>query len=259
MKPLIGVTTSEMRRGELATLRRHGEPPNPEMALGLTYVRAVELCGGLPVVLPPLDTGAVGELLARLDGVVLSGGPDLDPVAYGARAHPQLGPIEPPLDVFEYAVAREAIARGLPLLGVCRGTQALNVACGGSLIQHLPDAVGDGVVHRQAEAPQRLTHDVTIALHSRLGRIMGATRIAVNSFHHQAVDELGAGLRVSARADDGTIEAIESPSHPFVLGVQWHAETLIAEPPQRALFSALVRAAGGSGQALLCRRLDSAR
>ena len=251
MKPLIGVTTSEMRRGELATLRRHGEPANPEMALGLTYLRAVELVGGMPVVLPPLDAASVGGLLDRLDGVVLSGGPDLDPMAYGARAHPQLGPVEPPLDVFEYAVAREAISRGLPLLGVCRGTQALNVACGGSLIQHLPDAVGDTIAHRQVEAPQRVTHEVAIALHSRLGRIMGTTRASVNSFHHQAVSELGAGLRVSARADDGTIEAIEMPSHPFMLGVQWHAETLVAEPAQRALFAALVRTAGGRGQRLL--------
>jgi putative glutamine amidotransferase len=132
MPPLIGVTTSEVRRGELATLRRHGEPPQHEMALGLTYVRAIELAGGVPVVLPPLHNG-YETLLARLDGICLSGGPDLDPAAYGARAHEQLGPTEPALDRFELELARAAAAAGLPLLGVCRGAQALNVARGGIL------------------------------------------------------------------------------------------------------------------------------
>lgn len=237
MKPLIGVTTSEMRRGELATLRRHGEPPHPEMALGLTYLRAVQRAGGMPVVLPPLAPEEVPSLLDRLDGVCLSGGPDLDPAAYGAPGrHAELGETEPALDAFELAIAAEADRRGVPLLGVCRGAQTLNVVRGGTLHQHLPG-------HRQSELATITTHGVRLALHSRTGRTTGATQLEVNSFHHQAVDELGAGLSVAARAPDGTVEAIECREHPFLLGVQWHAETLVDHPAHLALFRALVRAA----------------
>ncbi len=243
MKPLIGVTTSEMRRGELATLRRHGEPPHPEMALGLSYLRAVERAGGMPVVLPPLAPSEVPSLLDRLDGLCLSGGPDLDPAAYGARErHAELGETEPALDHFELAIARDADRRGVPVLGVCRGSQTLNVARGGTLHQHV-----DG--HRQSELASVPTHSVSIALHSATGRIMGATRLDVNSFHHQAVDELGEGLCVAARAPDGTVEAIECREHPFLVGVQWHAETLVDHAAHRSLFRALVRAAAGSGGA----------
>jgi len=241
MKPLIGVTTSEMRRGDLATLRRHGEPPHPEMALGLTYLRAIERAGGMPVVLPPLAPAEVPSLMDRLDGVCLSGGPDLDPAAYGARErHPELGETEPALDAFELAVAREADARGIPILGVCRGAQTLNVARGGTLHQDVPG-------HRQAEFATVTTHEVGLALHSRTSRTMGASRLEVNSFHHQAVDELGAGLCVAGRAPDGTVEAIECREHPYLLGVQWHAETLVDQPPHLALFRSLVRAAGRTG------------
>jgi putative glutamine amidotransferase len=152
MKPLIGVTTSELRPSAAGTLRRHGEPALPEMALGMTYLRAIEDAGGLPVVLPPI--GDAVEFLDRLDGVCLSGGPDLDPAAYGAgERHAELGPTEPGLDAFELSLAREADRRGLPILGVCRGAQALNVARGGTLHQHLPG-------HRQSEPATQTTHAV---------------------------------------------------------------------------------------------------
>ena len=242
MRPLIGVTTSEVRRGDLATLRRHGEPPQHEMALGLTYMRAIELAGGVPVVLPPLEPGAMSTLLTRLDGVCLSGGPDLDPAAYGARAHEALGPTEPALDRFELELARAADAAGLPLLGVCRGAQALNVARGGTLHQHI-----DG--HRQSELACLPTHPVRIAASSRTAQLLGGHSAEVNSFHHQAVDKLGDGLVATAWAPDGTIEGIEDPGHPFLLAVQWHAETLLDDPGQLALFSALVEAATGRGAA----------
>jgi len=236
MRPLIGVTTSEVRRGDAATLRRHGEPPQHEMALGLTYARAVELAGGVPVVLPPLEPGAMATLLTRLDGVCLSGGPDLDPAAYGARAHEALGPIEPALDRFELELACAADALGMPLLGICRGAQALNVARGGTLHQHIEG-------HRQAELATIPTHAVRIATRSRAARVLGAHAAEVNSFHHQAVDLLGDGLVATAWALDGTIEGVEDPRHPFLLGVQWHAETLIDDAAQLALFAALVEAA----------------
>lgn len=245
MKPLIGVTTSELRPGELATLRRHGEPPHAEMALGITYVRAVEAAGGIPVVMPPLALADVPALVARLDAIVLSGGPDLAPAAYDAPPHPQLGLTEPALDAFEYAVILEALRCDLPILGICRGAQALNVARGGGLHQHLPEVVGDGVAHRQSEDGRRPTHVVEIAAGTRLADVLGAGRLAVNSFHHQAVHRLGSGLRVCARAQDGTIEGIEDPSRPFVVAVQWHAEALEDGSEQRFLFEELVAVAAG--------------
>jgi putative glutamine amidotransferase len=217
MRPLIGVTTSELRPSGAGTLRRQGEPAHPEMALGMTYLQAIERAGAVPVVLPPCVSD-LGSLIARLDGVCLSGGPDLDPEAYGARErHAELGPTEPSLDAFELALARAALARGLPLLGICRGAQALNVACGGTLHQHLPG-------HRQEQPGCTTTHDVEVLAGTRLAALLGTGALEVNSFHHQAVDRLGRGLRVAARAADGTVEAIEGAG--FTLGVQWHAEAL---------------------------------
>lgn len=236
MPPLIGVTTSELRPSGASTLRRQGEPAHAEMALGMTYLRAIERAGGMPVVLPPM-LGDVHALLDRLDGICLSGGPDLDPVAYGAvERHAELGPTEPSLDAFELALARAADERECPLLGVCRGAQALNVARGGTLHQHVPG-------HRQAEPGTVTTHAVDVAAGSRLAGVLGAGRLEVNSFHHQAVETLGDGLCVVARAPDGTVEAIEAPAPRFLLGVQWHAETLAVEAPHAALFAALVEAA----------------
>jgi putative glutamine amidotransferase len=245
MKPLIGITTSELRPGQLATLRRHGEPPHAEMALGITYARAIEAAGGVPVVMPPLAMPGVSPLIARLDGLLLSGGPDLAPDAYDAQPHAELGTTEPGLDAFEYAIVREALRADLPILGICRGAQALNVAYGGTLHQHLPDVVGTAIAHRQTEDGRRPTHFVDVVPGSRLARVLRATRLSVNSFHHQAVDRVGRGLCVSARAPDGTIEAIEDSARPFVVAVQWHAETLAETPAHQALFAELVAAAVG--------------
>jgi putative glutamine amidotransferase len=232
MRPLIGVTTSELRSSSLATTRRHGEPAHPEMSLGMTYLRTLDAAGAIPVVLPPTGTDHLGPLLERLDGLCLSGGPDLDPAAYGATGrHTELGPTEPSLDAFELSLVRMGLQRGLPILAICRGSQALNVACGGTLHQHVPG-------HRQTEMATEATHEVEVESRSRLHRMVRTRALAVNSFHHQAVDVVGDGLRVVARATDGTIEAIEGDG--FVVGVQWHAETLMAHMP---LFEALVMAA----------------
>src|SRR4051812_12302829 len=194
MRPLIGVTTSELRPSAMATTRRHGEPAHPEMALGMTYLRTLDAAGAIPVVLPPTGIHHIPALLDRLDGLCLSGGPDLDPAAYGApERHAQLGPTEPSLDAFELSLARLALQRGLPILAICRGAQALNVACGGTLHQHL-----DG--HRQTVPGTQPSHEVEIAKGSRLHRITKTRTLSVNSFHHQAVDQLGEGLRIVARA-----------------------------------------------------------
>jgi putative glutamine amidotransferase len=244
MAPLIGVTTSEVRLSESARPLPEGDPPQREMVLGMVYARAVQRAGGIPVVLPPIPPEQVPALAARLQGVCLSGGPDLDPAGYDARADAELGPVEPELDAFELALARHADAAGLPILGICRGCQVLNVARGGTLHQHLPAVTRGLVNHRQLEPGRVPTHVVRVEAGTRLAGIVGGPgELEVNSFHHQAADRIGAGLRPVAWAPDGVVEGLEDPNAPFLLGVQWHAETLIERLEHLALFEALVDAA----------------
>lgn len=220
-----------------------GEPPQREMALGMKYVQAIVRAGGAPVVLPPLGRDALETLIDRLSGVCLPGGPDLHPSIYREEPHPRLGPTEPEIDDFELALLQAAEQRGLPVLAICRGAQALNVARGGSLHQHLPEAVAGDVEHRQTAPDSVPTHAAQIALGSVLGRTLARREVVVNSFHHQAVSRLGRGLRAVAWAPDGVVEALEAPERPFVVGVQWHAEALVERPEQAALFGAFVAAA----------------
>ena len=241
-RPLIAVTSSEMREPPPHLRKPQSDPARREMALGLPYLEALEGSGALPVVVPPLRADALDELLDVVDGLCLSGGPDIHPSAYGQPPHPRLGPTEPALDRFELALARAADRRGTPLLAICRGAQLLNVARGGTLIQHLPDAVGCEIEHRQREPADALGHAVEIEPGSRLAELLGWTEGRVNSFHHQAVDRLGRGLRVSARAPDGTVEAFEAPDRPFLVAVQWHAEYLVGRPEHARLFDAFVAA-----------------
>jgi putative glutamine amidotransferase len=217
--------------------------PSHEMALGMKYLTALEAAGAIPLVTPPLAPELALSLLDRVDGICLSGGPDLNPRAYGENPHPATGPMESDLDDFELALTRAADARGLPILAICRGMQLLNVARGGSLHQHLPDLVSGEINHRQTVPGAQPTH--TVALHddSHVARVLRIDRAEVNSFHHQAVDRLGEGLVVTGRAPDGTVEAIEATDRDFVLGVQWHAESLTARSEQAALFQAFVDAA----------------
>jgi putative glutamine amidotransferase len=237
--PLIGISTSELREPREHVNRPQSEPPMRELALGLTYPKAVARAGGVPVVIPPFcSEREVAALLDRVDGVCLAGGPDLDPATYGQEPHPSLGPIEPEMDACELALARAALERGTPLLCICRGAQALNVARGGTLVQDLPG-------HRQTESGRLPTHAVRVEPASRLALALGATDVEVNSFHHQAVDRLGEGLRAVAWSrEDGLVEAIEAVDRPFALGVQWHAEGLVDAAEQQALFAAFVAAAG---------------
>jgi putative glutamine amidotransferase len=241
-RPLIGVTTSEVRFAERIEQTPQSDPPRREMALGLTYLRAIEAAGGLPVVMPPLELEAIEPLLHRLTGICLSGGPDLDPGTYDEGPHPDLGPTEPDLDRFELELARQADARGLPILAICRGMQALNVARGGSLHQHLPDRPGVTIDHRQREGGDHAIHDVTVAAGSRLARLMGCREAQVNSFHHQAAHRIGNGLRAVAWSPDGVIEGLEAPARDFCVGVQWHAESLVGRREQANLFRGLVDA-----------------
>jgi putative glutamine amidotransferase len=238
MKPLIGVFTSERHAGTLGTLQRCDEAaPAMELRLGVPYLRAIEAAGGLPVVLASDDPALADELLDRLDGLCLAGGPDIDPLGYGAaERHERLGPTDRIVDAAELALAQAADARGLPLLGICRGAQAMNIARGGTLLQHVPG-------HRQQDAATEAAHPVAVAPGSFLAALTGDGPLAVNSFHHQAADRVGAGMYVSATAPDGAIEALEDPSRTFWLGVQWHAEAMVERPEQLALFSGLVAAA----------------
>jgi putative glutamine amidotransferase len=242
-RPLIGVTTSEVRIAESVTRTPQGDPPRREMALGLSYLKAIEAAGALPVVIPPLELGAVKPMLDRLAGVCLSGGPDLDPESYSTRRHAELGPTEPELDRFEIALAREALSRNLPILAICRGAQALNVAAGGTLHQHLPDRPQSSVEHRQSAAADEPTHGVRIEAGSLLARTLGRRACTVNSFHHQAARRVGRGLRAVAWSPDGVVEGLEAPGRDFVVGVQWHAECLTDMPEQSALFGGLIGAA----------------
>jgi putative glutamine amidotransferase len=238
MRPLIGVFTSERHAGTLATLQRCDEAaPARELRLGTPYLRAIEAGGGLPVVLAPDDPAVAGALLEHLDGLCLAGGPDLDPLSYGAaERHDLLGPTDLVVDAAELALARAADERGIPVLGVCRGAQAMCVARGGTLRQHV-----DG--HRQTDPATESAHPVAVTPGSLLAGLTGGGTLAVNSFHHQAADRLGDGLRVVASAPDGTVEAMEDAARPFFLGVQWHAEGMVERPEQLALFSGLVAAA----------------
>jgi putative glutamine amidotransferase len=253
--PLIGVVTHELRADDepaWAPAPGRGERDRSphRLALRLSYTQAIQEAGGIAVVVPAHgyvdDTAA---LLDRLDGLVFSGGPDLDPAVYGAPRHPELGPdVDRVSDEYELALLAGAAERDLPMLGICRGMQALNVSRGGTLHQHLPDRTELG--HRQAHAPFEPAHTVSVARGSLLQRLSGAIGLEVNSYHHQAIDRLGSGLRVAATAPDGTIEAVWDPAARFCLGVQWHPEVLTHRPEQAPLFASLVAAARGAAPAL---------
>ena len=206
------------------------------------YVTAVQRAGGLAIVLPP-DEAAVADpdlLLDRVDGLILAGGADIDPSSYGADAHPETRGTWPERDGFELALARRALDRDIPLLGICRGMQLLNVALGGSLDQHLPESTGSEA-HRTV-AGTFSKHHVRLEPDSLACGAAGTEAFTVWSHHHQGVDRVGDGLRVSGRAEDDLVEAIELPGKRFALGVVWHPE----EDPDSRLIAALVDAARGA-------------
>lgn len=239
--PLIAVTTSEVRVASQVEPTPEGEPARPEMALGMRYLEAIEAAGGLPVVIPPLPEEDMDELISRVSGVCLSGGPDIHPRAYGQKEDPSLGPTWVDLDDAELAVACAAIEANIPILAICRGAQALNVARSGTLFQDLPVRDGSHIRHRRGHGQPNISHPVEVAPDSLLARSLGTTELTVNSFHHQSSDQLGRGLRAVAWSPDGVIEGIEAPGRDFVVGVQWHAEAMEDEPAQR-LFEAFVDA-----------------
>jgi len=205
----------------------------PAVLLARSYVDAVQRAGGLAVLLPP-DPQLVQEpaqALELIDGLLLAGGADIDPASYGQPAHAETQDPVPERDAFEIALTRAAIDLDLPVLGICRGMQLINVALGGTLTQHLPEHLGHQEHRRVVGSFDGSDHDVDVADGTLAGRVIGAARHGTKSHHHQGVDRLGDGLRVSATSPfDGLIEAVELPQRAFVLGVQWHPEADVMSP-----------------------------
>jgi gamma-glutamyl-gamma-aminobutyrate hydrolase PuuD len=228
-KPLVGITT-------YVEDAAWGHWQLEAALIPYDYVRAVERAGGRALLVPP-DTDGVDETLDALDGLLFSGGNDLDPTSYGAEAHAETSGTKPERDRGELALLEGALARDMPMLAVCRGFQVLNVARGGDLVQHLPDVVGD---EKHKHTPGVFAdHDVSIEDGTRLGELLGGDHAPVKSHHHQGFGRVGDGLRVAAHADDGTIEALEDPEARFAVGVLWHPEA----GEDRKLFEGLVREA----------------
>jgi putative glutamine amidotransferase len=229
MRPLVGITAyaePEVRWGAWEL---------PAALIPLAYVEAIERAGGRPLLVPPSAEG-IEETLDALDGLLCSGGSDLDPATYGQAAHPETSGVRADRDRSELALLTAALERDLPVLAVCRGSQVLNVARGGDLVQHLPDVVGD---ERHKHTPGVFAdHEVDFVPGSRLGALLGE-RAPVKSHHHQGFGRVGSGLVPAAHAEDGTLEALEDPSRRFVVGVLWHPEA----GEDAALFVALVEQA----------------
>ena len=228
VRPVIGITT-------YAESARWGVWDAPVALIPLSYVQAVTDAGGRALLVPPSE-GRIDETLEALDGILFSGGSDLDPSTYGAESHPATSGVRPERDRAELALMEAALARDMPILAVCRGVEVLNVARGGDLVQHVPDVVGND---RHRHTPGVFAdHDVDLQAGSRLQRVLG-DRAPVKSHHHQGIGRVGEGLREVAWADDGIVEGLEDPSRRFALGVLWHPE----EGEDFALFQELVQEA----------------
>lgn len=202
-----------------------------------SYLQAVKRAGGVPVIIPCLGSELVPVYGQRINAVILSGGGDIDPIHWGEAAQKGLGQVTPERDFFELAMARWAVANDVPLLAICRGMQVLNVALGGNLYQ---DIRGGRQMHSQNAPRDYPIHDIIINEDTKLAELLGHNTVRVNSFHHQAVKQVGNGLKISALARDGMVEAVEMANHKFLLGVQWHPESLTGAVGE-GLFKALVK------------------
>lgn len=234
--PLIGITIHPDEDPDRHTLDR----------LVNQIVLGVERAGGVPALIPlNLQAETLRALFARLDGVLFSGGGDLEAARYGADPHPSMGGVDPERDRTEMELARWAAAERKAAFGICRGAQLINVAFGGTLYRDIgehPDALRH--TYPAATHDAQRVHPVQVEEETLLARVLPAPLVDVNSLHHQAVRQVAPALRVAARAPDGLVEAVELPEHPFMLAVQWHPECLLDVPEQRRLFEAFVAAAG---------------
>ena len=237
MKPLIGISCSYNQKDGRFFL--------PE-----AYVEAVIKAKGIPLILPgPGSIKSAAPYFRAVKGLLLAGGGDVDPGFYNEEPLPGLGEVTPDRDRFEIMLIRAAMQKKVPIMGICRGIQVLNVACGGSIIQHLPAEIDDPLKHSQSAPRWHSTHKVSIAKDSRLAGILKCDSIRVNSYHHQAVRSPAPGFDVTARSSDGVIEAIEHRKSPFVIGVQWHPEGMITrDRNSRLLFRAFMEAVSRANQ-----------
>jgi putative glutamine amidotransferase len=206
-----------------------------------TYVDSLRRAGAIPVLIPPQPENAA-EIVKDLDGILLAGGDDFHPAVYGEEPHPTVEPMDERRQQNDLNLARLAREHNVPTLGICLGLQAMNVAAGGTLIQDINSQLETDVVH-ESDPSDRVRHDVTIETGTKLSTILPARTLDVNSSHHQAIKDVGDGLRVTAKAPDGIVEGLEDPRHPFYLGVQWHPEDMAGENSATAIFGAFVDAA----------------
>lgn len=238
--PFVIVTaTTEILRGR------------SRVRLNEAYTDSLAAVGLIPLILPPIDAVAAAASLSGVAGLVLTGGEDVDPRRFGQEPHPETGAPHAARDAYEIALAAAAAERRIPTLGICRGAQVINVALGGTLIQDIPSQRSSGIDHDPKDKREERTHDVVIEPDSRLADIVGATRIGTNSSHHQAVDEPGSGLRITAKCTDGIVEAVESTDPAWwMVAVQWHPEDLTrtVEDADRRLFAAFASAARADGR-----------
>lgn len=229
--PVVAVTATTKLIDGLERLR-----------LNDAYVRALEAAGVVPLVTPPLDAALAGPVLDRVDGLLLTGGEDVDPARFGAAPHPALGPVHATRDAWELALVEAARERRLPTLAICRGVQLLNVALGGTLVQDIPSERPAPIDHDCSDRRAERVHAVEIERGSRLAHALGVDALSrdFNSSHHQSIDRPADSLRVVARAPDGIVEGVETDGDWWVLGVQWHPEELVdtPEPWDRSLFTA---------------------
>ncbi len=238
MRPLIGITCDY-------------SIDNNNITLKSDYYWSIYKAGGQPVLIPYIDFDGTYHLVSVLDGIVFTGGNDIDPVYYGEAPHPKLGQINPVRDEFELKLCRLALEKDKPVLGICRGAQVMNVSLGGTLYQDLEAQLQSDTLikHRQSAPEWHVTHEVKLEAGSRLNRILGQECIWVNSFHHQAVKEVAATLRATGWSSDGAIEVIESDKYTFALGVQWHPERMfVRDQAMQLLFKAFVEACGTGRQ-----------
>lgn len=228
MKPIIGLTMHTSER---------------KLEVNASYIESIERAGGIPVCLPFLTAEGQGTVLAKLDGLLVIGGYDINPLLYGQQPHTSLGEVVTKRDTSDLSIVKQALAMDLPILAICRGHQLLNVALGGTLIQHIPAQVPGAILHTQRAARHELTHTVEL-ISPRFQQLFGATEVLTNSFHHQAIDIVGDGLVVAAVTKDGVIEGLEYPAARYCVSVQWHPEELVRVDEYAAkLFTSFITAA----------------
>lgn len=233
MKPIIGVTSSK----ELGKEKYHIQQAD---------IEAILQAGGLPIMLPHLTHETdIDQIVERIDGLYAAGGYDVDPTLYGEEPHPNLGTVIPSRDIFELALIQKVLELGKPILGVCRGTQILNVAAGGDMYQDIPSQMEGDVLQHQQKAPvEHGSHFVQVKEGSLLHRLTGVGKLRVNSRHHQANRRVPESFLISGTASDGVVEAIESQKHHFVLGLQWHPENMAvaSDGPSQKIFKGFIEA-----------------